>query len=311
MSAIIPTADRENAGLCLNDLIRAVGIDPKDCTLMEHKNGDARVQSQFLRMAESDRDAMEFFQSTHNINETQALRNRPYTLSFIRLRDRKSDGAEHMIFIGLYKVPEPIERDNQSLMSDVRYKRIVEIFKVPYTLPGETSLCFDLVGRPELAELSGRLVVQSSGKRRLVLHIEKYCLPVIEVKRAKQFDPPIKNWRTYTLTASEVLVLGPTPRQQLSEWRGVYLIIDETNGARYVGAAYAKDLNILGRWQAHVAGAVGVTAQLRFRNAMNFRFSILERVSLDMPDKDLFALEQTWMTRLGTRQSYGWNGLNT
>ena len=36
----------------------------------------------------------------------------------------------------------------------------------------------------------------------------------------------------------------------LAEWRGVYLIADETDGKSYVGSAYGTD-NILGRRMAY------------------------------------------------------------
>ena len=110
-------------------------------------------------------------------------------------------------------------------------------------------------------------------------------------------------------TSANTAVLRAFPagwRQTLSQWRGIYLITDATDGARYVGSAYGVE-NLLGRWQAHVAREVGVTAQLRHRDPVNFSFSILERVSPDMPTADVIALEQTWMTRLHTRT----HGLNT
>ena len=51
---------------------------------------------------------------------------------------------------------------------------------------------------------------------------------------------------------------------------------------------------------AHDAAATGVTVRLADRNPVNFRFSILERVSPDAPAEEVIALEQTWMERLGT-----------
>jgi len=92
---------------------------------------------------------------------------------------------------------------------------------------------------------------------------------------------------------------------RLREWRGVYLITDETDGARYVGSAYGQE-NLLGRWQAHVARDRGVTRDLARRDPVNFRFSILERVSPDMAADEVIALEHDWMDRLHTRR-YGLN----
>jgi hypothetical protein len=91
----------------------------------------------------------------------------------------------------------------------------------------------------------------------------------------------------------------------LREWRGVYLIVDQTDGARYVGSAYGAD-NLLGRWRAHVQGDQGITAKLRARNPAHFHFAILERMAPDDPAEDVIAREMTWIARLDTRR----HGLN-
>jgi len=92
---------------------------------------------------------------------------------------------------------------------------------------------------------------------------------------------------------------------RLREWRGVYLITDETDGARYVGSAHGQD-NLLGRWQAHVARDRGITRELARWDPANFRFSILERVSPAMAADEVITLEHDWMNRLHTRR----HGLN-
>lgn len=75
---------------------------------------------------------------------------------------------------------------------------------------------------------------------------------------------------------------------------------DRSDGARYVGSAYGET-NLLGRWQAHVAGDAGVTVELARRDPAGFDFSILERVSPDMEIGDITIREQGWMTRLHTK----------
>ena len=61
-------------------------------------------------------------------------------------------------------------------------------------------------------------------------------------------------------------------RDRLSQWRGVYLILDTSDGTRYVGSAYGQE-NILGRWLDHVRSDLGVTAELSHRNSNDFQFS--------------------------------------
>jgi hypothetical protein len=57
----------------------------------------------------------------------------------------------------------------------------------------------------------------------------------------------------------------------------------------------------------HVAGESGVTAELRKRDPKQFRFSILERVSPDLPPDEVIRIERSWMDRLDTIR----HGLNT
>ena len=89
-------------------------------------------------------------------------------------------------------------------------------------------------------------------------------------------------------------------KHSLSQWRGVYLITDKSDGKSYVGSAYGKD-NILGRWIGYVRTGHGGNAQLKNREPANFVFSILQRVSPDMEPQDVIELEDSWKERLQTR----------
>lgn len=126
-------------------------------------------------------------------------------------------------------------------------------------------------------------------------------LPVKQITAEPALAAAPPDWRQFIMSGAEVRVLPEAWAARLREWRGIYLIVDETDGARYVGSAYGQN-NLLGRWQTHVAGAGGVTAKLRHRDPVNFRFSILERVSPDMLHDEIVVLEHTWMNRLHTRQ---------
>lgn len=68
---------------------------------------------------------------------------------------------------------------------------------------------------------------------------------------------------------------------------------------------YGRD-NIRGRWLNYAASGHGGNTQLRKRKPVNLRFSILQRVSPDMEDRDVIALETSWKERLHTRE-FGMN----
>ena len=88
---------------------------------------------------------------------------------------------------------------------------------------------------------------------------------------------------------------------KLSEWRGVYFIIDVSDGRGYVGSAYGKD-NLLGRWLNYASTDNGGNKQLRDRKPKDLIFIILQRVSPDMEPSEVIALESNWKDRLHTRE---------
>ncbi len=95
-------------------------------------------------------------------------------------------------------------------------------------------------------------------------------------------------------------------RARLSEWHGIYLIFDESDGKSYVGSAYGRD-NILGRWDVYVRNGHGGNRELRDRDPRNFRFTILERLAPDLPPEDVISKESSWKLRLHTRAPFGLN----
>ena len=93
---------------------------------------------------------------------------------------------------------------------------------------------------------------------------------------------------------------------KLSEWRAIYYIWDGSDGKGYVGSAYGA-ANLLGRWLNYGAVGHGGNRLLRQRDPKNFRFSILQRVSPDMEQADVIAVENSWKERLHTREPWGLN----
>jgi hypothetical protein len=96
-------------------------------------------------------------------------------------------------------------------------------------------------------------------------------------------------------------------RETLRQWRGIYYIFDQSDGKGYVGSAYGREENILGRWERYAATGHGGNVHLRKRLAKNFVFSILERVSPDMEKNDVIERKTTWKKRLHSRWPFGLN----
>ncbi len=108
-------------------------------------------------------------------------------------------------------------------------------------------------------------------------------------------------WDQLVFSWKDLPLLPKKWRSALSEWRGIYLIFDASDGKGYVGAAYGRE-NILGRWLSYAASGHGGNKLLRGRNPEHFRFSILQRVSPDMEATDVAQIESAWKVRLHTRE---------
>jgi hypothetical protein len=108
-------------------------------------------------------------------------------------------------------------------------------------------------------------------------------------------------WNELVLTWAEVQTMVKSWQAAISQWRGVYLILDRTSGKSYVGSAYG-DENILARWRSYASTGHGGNVDLKGRDPTQFQFAVLERVSPDMPAEEVIRLEATWKDRLGTRE---------
>lgn len=91
----------------------------------------------------------------------------------------------------------------------------------------------------------------------------------------------------------------------LSKVKGVYLIVDTTDGKQYIGAAYG-DNGIIGRWTAYVETHDGGNTELidllnkhpeRYKN---FRFTILKIFSDGASEKVVRDAEDLYKAKLGT-----------
>ena len=108
---------------------------------------------------------------------------------------------------------------------------------------------------------------------------------------------------------------------QRSDWKaalenakGVYLISDTLNGKRYVGSAYGTT-GIWSRWECYVKTGHGYNDELTLLiktsgieyARKNFRFALLEHLTMKTDDNVVIQREQYWKSVLLTRSKYGYN----
>lgn len=281
-----------------NDLLRLVGVEPAQTAVMLHAPAETALRRGLLALAYEEPELFEAYQDNHPSNAEATMKRRSIAASFVM---EEGDNAR---FVGLYlnrgwtfKSSADLDAQPVRRQLEARFERRAFVDRV-----GDDAgrAVFDLVPMESLSDLRGRLVVRRTPGRAYMRLAEKNRLEVVEISRVPQFAPPAPDWKDFIVTGAEARLLPLSWRARLREWRGVYLIIDPKDGARYVGSAYGAD-NLLGRWSAHVAGDAGVTVDLKGRNPEGFRFSILELLAPTSESGDVFQAETRWKQTLGTR----------
>ncbi len=291
--------------LRLNDLLALEGIDAGSVSVLLHSPREGALMRLMPSLVRTRRTAVEAYQATHSRPAERALsQGRLFVAAFVKASPEREAGRSRMLFIGIYRNYGSRLRSHAEIWAEHEIRWLNGMFgacaEFAYASPVNHWRWFDLQLTERLPDLQGRLVILARLTPSYVRRAERLDAPVAAIHEVGVFDTPPPPWREMVLSAAEVQEIPPGWAAELRRTRGIYLILDTRDGARYVGAAYGEE-NLLGRWSAHVAGERGVTVGLEDRDPSGFRFSILERVSPDMPAEELIALEQARMQRLHTR----------
>ncbi|MEM7812655.1 MAG: GIY-YIG nuclease family protein [Planctomycetota bacterium] len=286
--------------LTFRELLEKCRLNVDAVLVMRHTPKERQFAKAFPQIAENDPDAYNAYQRTHFIKQQKQLATAEYLASFIGHKPNEA------VFIGLYAVGETQAFARLSSKTKEAFDRLVE-----YGGNGceDSDLVFDLRRSEVLDEYSGRLAVSWSGGAhgarswsRWASSLSSNGFPVTELQSASILDQaaPIMDWRSCIFSWAELRVIPERWQITLSQWRGIYFILDTLDGAGYVGSAYGTD-NIWGRWKCYAETGHGGNRLLFNRDARNFRFSILQRLDPDLPPSEVIDLENNWKDRLHTR----------
>ena len=239
------------------------------------------------------------YQQTQRPKAEKAILRAKFVASFIGHESGKA------VFVGLYKV-----KSHRLLSFDQYWKEptILEL-KKKYGMKGmsnehSTILWFDLVPLKHFSQWKGKLIIRWLGGERAWYRRADRKKNEFEIHAITEDSILVREmpeWNQLTLTWSDLKDLPRKWCDKLKQWRGIYFIMDVSDGKGYVGAAYGHD-NLLGRWSNYAKSGHGKNKKLRDRNPDNFLFSIIERVSPDMEPIDVQSKETTWKDRLHTRE---------
>lgn len=282
------------------------GIQSQEVSVCLHKPSDPVVRRIIQVWVEERPELFDAYQSTHGALPEATVKSRRFFASFVATTENE------FVFTGLFerevgpvlKVADWLENGQRLEMLQLVEGHRRELPQVAEELANRT--LFHLHRNDQFTDLERRLTCRDPGGRAYMRRAETTPLEILELSRVGRISPLMPDWRELQLSSAEVRQLPRDWAVTLRNWRGVYLLIDDTDGQRYVGSAYGNE-NLLGRWQQHVAGEHGITRELGQRNPVNFRFSILELLAPTAVVEDVIALENTWKLRIDTRR-HGLNG---
>ena len=284
----------------LNDLLTKTGIEPKSVLVLRHRPSEPELRKVLPWLAAEKPEVYNGYQQAQWPKIERAMTRAKYVASFIGHEPRKA------LFIGLYDL-----RGWKSVSFGEFWRIPANIALKSFGMTGLTDrqssrLWFDLRTNGSYSEWKGKLIVHWPGLERSWWRwADRNTISVAAILQDSLLDEEMKPWNEVAITWSALKFLPTKWRAALSQWRGIYLIIDVSDGKSYVGSAYGGD-NLLGRWLNYASSRHGGNSQLRKRSPDNFRFSILELVSPNMEMVDVIRLESLWKDRLHTR-TFGLN----
>lgn len=280
-------------------LLHNSGIDPNRVAVMLHTAKEPRLRDNLGTLLQREPELFEAYQSTHTPQAEATLKAREFAASFV-----SRSGAD-MVFAGLYSVAGWEHWPAERLDADPVFAQLQRDYGCTKFCTSDNEsdragrLRFTLRKRSELSDLIGRLIISRPAGRGYMRLAERMPDEVREVLRTPHLTPPPPDWREFVIDTANLRAIPRDWAARLREWRGVYLIVDESDGARYVGSAYG-DEELLQRWQAHVRKDRGITAELGKRDPKNFRFSILQVVEPGLDKDAVVRIESNWKWRLHT-----------
>lgn len=289
--------------LTLNQLLESSGIALHDVLVFRHRPGEPALNRVFDNIVSQRRELFDCYQSTHAPNTEAALNRAGYVASFIRYRPKLA------LFVGLYANVGRRSLTVSECQSRPYHRELMALGAGGHKASDDREMVieFDLKLTNWHQDWSERLVIQWPGlERSWYRWADRNVFPVAAITEQSCLVQPMPSWDELTLDWQELALIPAHWKASLSQWRGVYLIIDQSDGLQYVGSAYGSE-NLLQRWNEYARTGHGGNKGLKMRDPANFRFSILQRTSPDLPDSDVIALESTWKDRLRTRAPFGLN----
>ena len=279
-----------------NDILTRLGIDPATVLIMRHRPPQKEFRRQLPWLAAEKHEIFNAYQQVQPRVE-KAMQRAKFVASFI------AQNPAEATFVDLYEIANHriLKADELGEMQAHRELEKLGVVSTEDEYAGG-HLYFDLVPTGSPPEAKGRLICSwPPPDRSWYRWADRNRLEISALTEASRLAQEMPPWGELVLSKSDLDALPRAWSAALSQWRGIYFVLDETDGRGYVGSAYGND-NIYGRWRVYASNGHGGNVGLKNRAGNSMRFSILQRVSPDMEPADVIARENAWKIRLHTRE---------
>lgn len=194
------------------------------------------------------------------------------------------------------------------------YWLLFHVGKVTKDLKKFNGVGYEYVNLPEYEKYLGRLIIKYKNTTQMMI---RKAISVIDKCYVSQilpgtFDEDIfPGYEKVNINWSDLrrVLEKENWKTALQNQKGVYLIVDTSNGKKYVGSAYGENM-ILGRWQSYVRTGHGGNIALKklpFDHIKKyFKYSILDIYKPSTDDQIIIDKENWWKEVLLTRK-FGYN----
>lgn len=278
-----------------NDILVSGGIEPNSVLLMRHSPKEPELRRVLPWLAEDRHHIYNAYQQTQSPRTESQMLRADYIASFIGTETGRA------LFVGLYRRGGSRPLNHQAFWTIPENKDLHMLGMEGHKPSDPDCLWIELQAVETFAHWKGRVVTDFPRDRNWTRWADKWPLKLMAIHEHSVLTAEMPSWDRFVVGHGELANLPARWRAALAEWRGIYAIIDETDGKLYVGSAYGEQ-NIYGRWSNYALTGHGNNAELVGRDPSRFRYSILQRLSPDLESSEVIRIEQSWKERLHTRE---------
>lgn len=270
--------------LTFNDLLESVGISPTQTRMARHqsKRGELGVTPADLwRKGDGSFKRYQDFQSEDRFRDAK------YIAAFV------PDSFGETLFVGLYRVLSKSIVTNPSLTCPISGHSVLD------------HQFYETERVEALDAFIGKVVVEwGPAHIAWVQRADRQPKDILEIRKIIT-EPDFPGYIDFISTIHTLADVPSSWQSNLSNARGVYVLVSLKNGKHYVGSATGSD-GFWGRWMDYLKNGHGGNDGLQMTADADYQVTILEVAASSASVSDIVYLEHHWMRKLMTT-TYGLN----